>query len=411
MNASITRRGLLGSGAALATLAAPPKARAQAQTIRIGVLTDLTGPYAGNTGKGTVTSVQLGAEDFMKANPGIKVEVMEADFQLKPDVAVALARDWIDNKGVDVLIDVPLSSAALALAGLVREKDKVAMFTGTASSQLTGKDCGPNHVHWIYDTWSAAASSGRAMVADGGDTWFFIVADYAFGHALANDTAGFVERAGGKTLGRATTPFPGTTDFSAFLLQAQSSGAKVIGLANGGSDTINCVKQAAEFGLTKKQRLVGMTTQITDVHAMGLASAQGLYASEAFYWDMNAGTRAFSDRFTARLPGLRPCSIQAGNYSAVMHYLKAAKEMGVAKAKASGRAAIEQMKAMPTDDIILGKGVLRQDGRKVHPMYLFQVKSPAESKGPWDYYKLARTTPADQAFRPLNEGGCSMVKA
>lgn len=410
------RRHLLGAAAALGATAlgaATPvrTARAQGQTIRIGVLTDLNGPYAANTGKGSVIGAQLAAEDFMKAHPGVKVEVIEADFQLKPDVAVGLAREWFDTKDVDMILDVPLSSAAFALATLVKDKDKVAMFTGTASSLLTGANCGPNHVHWIYDTWSAAASTGRAMVASGGDSWFFIAADYAFGKSLADDTGKFVEAAGGKVLGRVAHPFPGTTDFSSYLVQAQASGAKVIGLANGGTDTVNCVKQAAEFGITKKQRLVGMTCQITDVHPMGLQSAQGLYVSEAFYWDMNDGTRGFSDRYAAKMGGIRPCSLQAGNYSAVMHYLKSAAAIGVDKAKASGRAVMAHMKTTPTDDIIFGKGTLRQDGRATHPMYLFQVKSPAESKKPWDYYKLVRTIPADQAFRPLNEGACPLVKA
>lgn len=408
---SLGRRQLLGGAAALRAASLARPARAQGQPIRIGVMTDLNGPYAANTGKASVVGVQMAAEDFMKAHPGIKVEVVDADFQLKPDVAVALAREWFDNKGVDAIIDVPLSSAAFALAGLVREKDKVAMFTATASSLLTGKECGPNHVHWVYDTWAVAAGSARAMVADGGDTWFFILADYAFGHSLANDTAAIVEKAGGKVLGRVATPFPGTTDFSAALIQAQASGAKVIGLANGGTDTINCVKQAAEFGINKKQRIVGMTTQITDVHPLGLQAAEGLSVSESFYWNLNDGTRAFSARMAERVGGNKPNGLQAGNYSATLHYLKAAAALGPDKAKASGRAAITQMKAMPTDDPVFGKGELRQDGRKTHPFHLFRVKAPAASKGPWDYYDLVRTVPADQAFRPLNEGGCSLVKA
>jgi len=411
MNTKITRRALLGTGAALTPLALAPRARAQDKAIRIAVMTDLNGPYAANTGPGSVLGAKMAAEDVMKANPNIKVEVVEIDFQLKTDVALSLAREWIDNKGVDLIIDVPQSAAAFAIADLVREKDKMAIFTGTASSLLTSKNCGPNHAHWVYDTWSAAAGPGRALVADGGDTWFFIVADYAFGHSLANDTAAIVQKAGGKEVGRAVTPFPGTTDFSAFLLQAQASGAKVLALANGGSDTINCIKQAAEFGLNKKMRIVGMTTQITDVHPLGLQAAQGLYSCESFYWDTNDGTRAFSERYAARLGGTKPNGLQAGNYSAILHYMKSVSALGVDKAKASGRAVMEHMKSQPTDDPIFGKGVLRVDGRKVHPMYLNQVKAPADSKGPWDYYKPVRTIPAAEAFRPLNEGGCSLVKA
>ena len=334
--ATLGRRQLLGGAAALGAGALagsmPHRARAQGAPIRIAVMTDLNGPYAANTGRGSVIGAQLAAEDVMKANPNLKVEVVEIDFQLKTDVALSLTRELIDTKGVDVILDVPQSAAAFAIADLVREKDKMALFTGTASSLLTGKNCGPNHAHWVYDTWSSSAGPGRALVADGGDTWFFIVADYAFGHSLANDASAIVQKSGGRELGRAVTPFPGTTDFSAFLLQAQASGAKVLALANGGSDTVNCVKQAAEFGLNKKMRIVGMTTQITDVHPLGLQAAEGLYSCEAFYWDMNAGTRAFSDRYTARLPNTRPNGLQAGNYSALMHYFKSVSALGVDKA-------------------------------------------------------------------------------
>jgi len=411
MTAHLTRRGLLGAGAALAPLAIAPRARAQEKAIRVAVFTDLNGPYAANTGKGSVIGAQLAAEDAMKAHPGLKIEVVDIDFQLKTDVALSLAREWIDAKGVDVILDVPQSAAAFAIADLVREKDKMALFTGTASSLLTGKNCGPNHAHWVYDTWSASAGPAKALVADGGDSWFFIVADYAFGHSLANDTSATVQKAGGKEVGRAVTPFPGTTDFSAYLIQAQASGAKVLALANGGSDTVNCVKQAAEFGLNKKMRIVGMTTQITDVHPLGLQAAQGLYSCEAYYWNLNDGTRGFADRYSARMGGIRPNGLQAGNYSAILHYAKSVAALGVDKAKASGRAVMDHMKSQPTDDPIFGKGALRVDGRKVHPVYLQQVKAPADSKMPWDYYNPVRTIPADQAFRPSNEGGCSLVKA
>jgi len=291
----MNRRGLLLGGGGLATTAlGMPSLHAQpARAIRIGVLTDMTGPYAGNTGAGSVVGARLAAEDFMAAHSGIKVEVIQADFQNKPDIGLATARDWLDRQGVDAILDVPVSSVALAIGGLVKEKDKVALFTGPATAALTGANCGPNHVHWTYDTWSLAAGTGRALVADGADTWFFITADYAFGHALESDTAGFVKEAGGRVLGSVRTPFPGTTDFSSYLVQAQSSRAKVIGLANAGSDTVTCLKQAAEFGITRRgTRLAGLLFQITDVHALGLQAAQGLALTEAFYWDMNEGTRA-----------------------------------------------------------------------------------------------------------------------
>jgi len=297
------------------------------------------------------------------------------------------------------------------VAGLVRERDRVALLTGPASSDLTGKACSPNHVHWTYDTWSLGNGTGRALVAEGGDTWFFIAADYTFGRLLAGDTAHFVTAAGGRVLGTAYTPFPETTDFSSFLLRAQASGAKVIGLANSGTNTINCVKQAAEFGLTARgARLAALLMMITDVHSLGLSTARGLALTEAFYWDLNDGTRAFSRRFAPQAGDRMPSMVQAGDYSATLHYLKAAQALGAERAKASGRAVVEAMKAMPTEDPLFGAGSVRADGRKLNPMYLFQVKSPEESQYPWDYYKLIRTIPADEAFRPLTEGGCSLIR-
>lgn len=402
---------LLGGAAGAAGLATARAARAQAAPIRIGVMTDMSGPYAANTGPGSVVGARLAAEDFMRANPGIRVEVVQGDFQNKPDVGAALARSWLDQQGVDVILDVPVSSVALAVAGLVREKDRVALFTGPATADLTGAGCGPNHAHWTYDTWALAACTGRALVADGGDAWFFITADYAFGHALERDTAEFVRAAGGRVLGTARTPFPGTADFSSFLLQAQSSRAKIIGLANAGADTVNCIKQAAEFGLTRRgARLAGLLFQIADVHAVGLEAAQGLVLTEAFYWDMNEGTRAFSARVAPQLNGQKPSMIHAGAYSAVAHYLKGCAALGVERAKASGRAVMGWMKANPTDDPLFGRGQVRADGRKLHDMYLFQVKSPQESRHPWDYYTLRQTTPAAEAFRPVGQGNCAMVR-
>ena len=403
----LTRRtALVATGALL-----PARyARGQTPPLRIGVLTDMTGAYSANNGPGNVLGAQLAIEEFAREQPGLKVELISSDFQNKPDVAASIAREWLDRQAIDMILDVPISSAALAVAELVKQRDKAAIFIGPADSSLTGRACSPNHLQWVFDTWSLSASTGRALVADGGDTWFLILADYAFGHALANDTARFVEGAGGKVLGRAATPFPGTTDFSAFLLQAQASGAKVIGLANGGTDTINCIKQAAEFGIAARgQRLAGLLFQLPDVQAVGLEAAQGLVLSEAFYWDMNDGTRSFAARFAPRLGGRKPSMLQAGAYSATLHYLRCAAALGIDRARASGRATLAQMKATPSNDPAYGTCTVREDGRVLHPMFLFQVKAPGESRAPWDSYKLLRTVPADQAFRPMAEGGCTLA--
>ena len=409
MLTSIGRRALLGAGAAAVAL--PRRSRAADKPIRIGVLTDMAGPYAANTGLGSVLGAQMAVEDFMRDHPSIKAEVVQADLQLKPDVAVGISRDWLDNQGVDVVTDVPLSSAAFAIADLVKQKDKVAIFTGAASADVTGAHCGPNHIHFVYDTWSMPHAVVDAAVKEGRDTWFFITADYAFGHSLQKDAASFVTGAGGKVLGQALAPFPGTTDFSAFLVQAKASGAKVIGLANGGSDTVNCIKQAAEFGIMKGgQQVAGLIFLIQDVHGVGLSAAQGVLLTEPYYWNLNAATREFGLRYAKRLNGAVPNSVQAGQYAAVLHYLKAVVAMGPERARASGRAAVEQMKAMPTDDPIFGKGQVRRDGRVIHDMHLFEVKSPEQSKEPWDYYIHKRTIPADQAFRPLDQGGCALAQ-
>ena len=297
---------------------------------------------------------------------------------------------------------------SLAVSNVAREKNKVLLAGGPATSDLTGAKCNVNTIHWVYDTWMLAHSTGSALVKAGGDTWFFITADYAFGKALQRDAGTFVTAAGGKVLGSLAYPFPGTTDFSSLLLQAQSSGAKVIGLANAGADTVNSIKQAREFGIT--QTLAGLLVFLSDVHALGLETAQGLAVSETFYWDLNDRTRAFSDRLWARLPNRRPTMVHAGAYSCVLHYLKAAADMGVAQIKSDGAAAVARMKAMPTDDDCFGTGRIREDGRKIHPCYLFQVKKPSESKRPWDYYNLLGTVPAEEAFRPLKDGGCPLVK-
>jgi branched-chain amino acid transport system substrate-binding protein len=413
MKTIIGRRAILQGGLAVGAAATlPRRVRAADKPIRIGVLTDMTGAYAANTGPGSVLGAQMAVEDFMQSHPGIKAEVVQADLQLKPDVALAIAADWYDNKGVDVVTDVPLSSAAFAIGDLAKQKDKVAIFTGGASADITGAKCGPNHLHWVYDTWSMPHGVVDAAVKEGANTWFFITADYAFGHSLQKDAASFVTGAGGKVLGQALAPFPGTTDFSSFLVQAQSSGAKVVGLANGGADTVNCIKQAAEFGIMKGgQKVAGLIFLIHDVHGVGLSSAQGVLLTEPFYWNLNAGTRDFSKRYAARFNGVVPGSVHAGQYSAVMHYLKTAAAIGPDKAMASGRTAIEHMKATPTNDPLFGDGKVRTDGRVIHNMHLFEVKSPAESKEPWDYYTLRRTIPADQGFRPLDQGGCPLVHA
>ena len=408
MKASITRRAALSSG--LATAALIGRASAQRPPIRIGVLTDMAGPYMANTGPGSVAGTQLAVEDFLKTNSDIPVEVVSADLQLKPDVAMAISGKWIDTDGVDLITDVPLSSAAFAIGDLVKQKDKLAIFTGGASADITGAHCGTNHLHWVYDTWSMPHGVVDATVKEGGDSWFFITADYAFGHSLQKDAAAFVVAANGKVLGEALAPFPGTTDFSSFLVQAKASGAKVLGLANGGGDTVNCIKQASEFGLMKAgMKIAGLIFLIHDVHGVGLASAQGVLLTEPFYWNLNDGTREFAKRFQAKMSGSVPGSVHAGQYSAVAHYLKAVVQVGYDKAKASGRTVIEAMKAMPTKDPLFGDGMVRKDGRVIHNMYLFEVKSPEQSKGPWDYYNLKRTVPAAEAFRPMNQGGCSLV--
>ncbi|MBR0681253.1 ABC transporter substrate-binding protein [Roseomonas eburnea] len=410
MPPSFTRRAAFAAGAAL-PLAATRPSRAQAPAIKLGVLSDMSGPYSDNTGQGSVVAARMAIEDFTRTRPGLRVDLISADNQNRADVGMSIARSWYDREGVDCILDVPLSALALAMGEVVREKNKVALYTGPAASDLTGRACGPNHIHWTYDTWALAHGTGTALVAEGGDTWFFLTADYAFGHALERDTGGFVTAAGGRVLGQARYPFPGTTDFSSFLLQAQASRAKVLGLANAGSDTINCIKQAAEFGLTRRgMRLAGLLLQIPDVHGVGLQAAQGLVMTDSFYWDLDDGTRAFTERFHPQNRGIRPTQIHAGTYSAVLHYLKAVESMGVAAAKADGAAVVRRMKEMPTDDPLFGRGEVRADGRKIHDMHLFQVKAPDESRGAWDYYRKLRSIPAAQAFRPMSEGGCAMVR-
>jgi branched-chain amino acid transport system substrate-binding protein len=396
---------------ASAVLAALGTGAAQAQisdgVIKIGVMNDASGLYADITGQGSVIAARMAVEDFGAAAKGLKVEIVSADHQNKPDVGSTIARTWYDQDKVDVIADVPTSSVGLAVNQITKEKGKVFLASGPATSDLTGKACSPNTVHWAYDTWMLANGTGSALVKTGGDSWFFLTADYAFGHALERDTAAAVTKSGGKVLGQVRHPFPGS-DFSSFLLQAQSSKAKVIGLANAGGDTINSIKQAAEFGIVKGgQSLAGLLMFITDVHALGLNTAQGLVFTESFYWDLNDQTRAWTKRFTAQSPrGNYPTMVQAGVYASVLHYLKAVEAIK----SDDGAKVVEQMKKMPTDDALFGKGSIRPDGRKLHPAYLFEVKKPSESKGPWDYYKLRATIPTDQAFRPLKDGECPLVK-
>ena len=404
----LNRRSLL-AGASAAAVAAPlSRARAQGTTIRLGVLSDMSGPYRDATGPGSVVMTQAAVAEF--GNRGFAVEVIQADHQNKPDVGANLARQWYDQ-GVDVVIDVPTSSVALAINQIAREKNKVFLNSGAATSDLTGPQCSPNTVHWTYDTYMLAKGTGAAVVRTGGDSWFFVTADYAFGHALERDTGNFVRAAGGRVLGQVRYPFPATTDFSAFVVQAQASRAKVLGMANASTDTVNTIKAAREFGLHRTMKLAALLMGVVDVHALGLEAAQGLLLTESFYWDLNDRTRALTQRVRAQNQNRPPVMVQAGCYGATLHYLKAVADLGAAAAKADGRAAVARMKAMPTDDDAFGPGRIREDGRKLHPVFLFEVKSPAESRGPWDYYKVAATTPGEEAFRPLNEGGCPLVRS
>ncbi len=407
---SLSRRSLLGTTAAAATaFGAARSGRAQAaNTIKIGVLNDQSGPYRDTGGVTSVACTKLAVAEF--AAKGFNVEVVAADHQNKPDVGAEIARQWYDRDGVDMIIDVPTSSVALAVAGVAKEKNKLHINVGAATSDLTGKSCAPSLIHWCYDTYMLAKSTGGATVKAGGDSWFFVTADYAFGQQLQKDTTAFVTAAGGKVMGSVAYPFPGTTDFSSFLLQAQASGAKVLGLCNAGGDTVNSIKQAHEFGV--KMKLAAMLMFITDVNALGLDVAQGLTLTESFYWDLNDRTRAFTERAKKVTPNNWPNMVHAGCYSGTLHFLKAVANMGIEAAKkGTGTAIAERMKAMPTDDDAFGKGSIRADGRGLFKSYLFQVKTPAESKGKWDYYKVMGETSATEAWRPLADGGCYYLKS
>ncbi|MGM4917755.1 ABC transporter substrate-binding protein [Tardiphaga sp. 813_E8_N1_3] len=382
---------------------------AQDKTAKIGVLNDQSGLYADVTGPGSVVAAQMAVEDSGLLAKGWKIDVVIGDHQNKPDVGSNIARQWFDVDKVDAIVDVPTSSVGLVVNNIVKEKNGVYLNSGSGTSDLSNAQCSPNTIHWAYDTFQLANGTGSAMVKNGGDTWFFLTADYAFGTALERDTTNAVTAKGGKIIGSVRPPL-NTADFSSFLLQAQASKAKVIGLANAGGDTINSIKQASEFGIIKGgQKLAGLLMFITDVHALGLPVANGLSFTETFYWDLNDGTRGFSKRFQARMKNKNmPTTVQAGVYSSLIHYFKTLDAMG--GNSHDGLKIVNAMKAAPTDDIIFGKGTIQPNGRKLHPAYLFEVKKPEESKGPWDYYKLVATIPADQAFTPLDKSACPLLK-
>jgi branched-chain amino acid transport system substrate-binding protein len=417
-----TRRGLLTGTAATALYHAagyvPTGGVAAAQTaqsglplIRIAVLTDLSGQYRDNSGPTTVLAAHQAVEDFNPKQHGFEVEILSADHQQKPDVASAVARAWFDRDSVDAVADLNNTAIALAVKSLADTKDKALLISGAASSDLTGQYCSANIVHFTPDTWADSHSGGNAIIDQGGDSWFLVVANYRFGRTMAEEITSLVKKRNGTVVGSVDYAFPGTTDFSSYLLRAQTSGAKVLGLCNTGGDMESCVKQAREFELASNgMKVAALMGFATEVHSMGLETAQGLLLSESFYWDLNERTRAFTKRFLPKTPNNYPCSLHAGCYAAVTHYLKAIVDIGPAAAKASGRAAIAAMKRLPTDDDCFGAGSIRSDGRFLCPMTLFEVKKPAESKGPWDLYKVVSTTPADSAFRPIADGNCQMVR-
>jgi len=396
----LSRRSLIGSAAALGSL---PAIRARAQTkpvISIGVLTDLSGTYRDNTGPTSVACTQQAVEEFNAPTHGFEVEFRAADHQNKPDVAASIARQWFDQ-GVDAIIDVPTSSVALAVSQVAKEKDKILLDASAAAMEVTAGQCSPNTIVWCFDTYEKAHSTGGALVKAGKKSWTFVTADYVFGHSLEEQTAAVVKSMGGEVKGAVRYPFPETTDFSGFLQQAMVSGAQVLGLANAGLDTVNCVKQANEFGLNKTMTIAPLIAFLQDIHSLGLETAQGLITSEPFYWNMNDRTRAFTRRVLPKTPNNYPSQAHAGCYAITLHYLKTAAAMGGAAAKASGRTTVARMKSIPTEDDAFGQGSIRADGRGVFPSYLLQVKTPAESTGEWDLYKVLATTPATEVLHPL----------
>ncbi|WP_315749897.1 MULTISPECIES: ABC transporter substrate-binding protein [unclassified Bradyrhizobium] len=391
------------------TLAAGSVASAGDKTVKIGALSDQSGLYADLGGPGSTLAAQLAIEDSGLTAKGWKIDVISGDHQNKPDIGTSIARQWFDVDKVDVIVDVPNSGVALAVNNVVKEKNGVYINSGAATSDLTNAQCSPNTVHWTYDTYMLAHTTGQALVKAGGSTWFFLMADYAFGAALERDTTAVVTANGGKVIGGVKHPL-NTSDFSSFLLQAQSSNAKVIGLANAGGDTTNTIKQAAEFGINKGgQKLAALLLFLTDVKSIGLDIAQGLNFTETFYWDMNDQTRAFSERFAKRMKnGAPPTMVQAGVYAGLMHYFKALEALG--ENPHDGVKIVDRMKSIPTDDALFGKGEIQPNGRTIHTAYLFEVKKPSESKGPWDLYKLVGSVPGDQAFTPLDKSACALLK-
>ena len=401
------RRNLFSTAAfCLAAWALPAAAQLSDNTLKIGVATDLSSLYADINGPGAVLAAQMAIEDFGGTVLGQKIEFVSGDIQNKADVAATTIGRWYDNEKVDMVMGAGASSSSIAGARVAGDKKRIFIAPDPASSDLTGKLCNPYLIHWVYDTAALANGTGSAVVKAGGKTWFFLTADYAFGYALERDVSAVVKAAGGTVLGGVKHPI-NTNDFSSFLLQAQASKAQIIGLANAGGDTINSIKQASEFGITKGgQKLAGLLVFISDIHSLGLERAQGLNLTEAFYWDLNDRTRAFSKRFAARFNGKMPTSVQAGFYSATLAYLNAVKATGTDDADK----VMASMKATKWDDPIFGPSYVRQDGRKMHNMYLFEVKKPSESKGPWDYYKLLAEISGEQAFRPLTDSECPLVK-
>ncbi|AMA57746.1 MULTISPECIES: ABC transporter substrate-binding protein [unclassified Bradyrhizobium] len=391
------------------TFAAAGVASAQDKTVKIGALSDQSGLYADLGGPGSTLAARMAVEDSGLAAKGWKIDIISGDHQNKPDIGTTIARQWFDVDKVDIVVDVPNSGVALAVNNVVKEKNGVYINSGAATSDLTNAQCSPNTVHWTYDTYMLAHTTGQALVKAGGDTWFFLTADYAFGAALERDTTAVITANGGKVVGGVKHPL-NTPDFSSFLLQAQASKAKIIGLANAGGDTTNTIKQAAEFGIVKGgQKLAALLLFLTDVKAIGLETAQGLNFTETFYWDMNDQTRAFSKRFAEKMKNnAPPTMVQAGVYSGVRHYLKALEALG--GNPHDGVKIVEKMKSMPTEDDLFGKGEIQPNGRTIHSAYLFEVKKPSESKGPWDFYKLVGTVPGDQAFTPLSESKCALLK-
>jgi branched-chain amino acid transport system substrate-binding protein len=390
--------------AAFPAEAQKPPAKISDGAVRIGLLLDMASLYADLTGEGSVTAARMAIEDFGGRVLGAPIELVFADHQNKPDLASSKAREWFDSDHVDVIADVAASATALAALEVARQKNRVIMFSGPGATRLTNENCSPVSVHYTYDTYALAVGTGRGVLKTGGDTWFFVTADYAFGHTLEKDTSDVLKANGGRVIGSVRHPL-NSPDMSSFLLQAQASKAKVIGLANAGGDTVNAIKTANEFGITRTQKVAGLLVFINDIHSLGLPIAKGMLLTESFYWDMNAETRAWSRRYFERMKKM-PNMIQAGTYSSIMHYLHAVRAAGTDDTAA----VMAKMKATPINDFFVKNGRIRADGRMMRDVYLFEVKEPSESKYPWDYYKLKATIPAAEAFMPAEKSVCSLLK-